>query len=311
MKKIFLIFIALVFYSTSVVAVEKMKFKYNFHENLPKKWVTEFKNIMNIVQEEFPINENTNNIVKKAISWNEPYNIYLWLDTNKDPFPDFKMNGRKFIMNESAIMGDGTKSWMQLKVHEYDIRNQKFYSYYVVVHEYFHIYQQALSKLLRGSLSNNNPKWLVEGGATVLGNIYTRQYYGKDMLKKEIQKQRESWSIKKVTKEPHLYEKHKTSPKKKGFDRNYAGSSFMLLAFVNELQKKNNISEEEAFELVFREYWIQRSKQPFDNNYWRVAFKNTFEMSVEDFYKKLSKYKRKDFKKILPSKTLKIQDIFS
>ena len=35
----------------------------------------------------------------------------------------------------------------------------------------------------------------------------------------------------------------------------YTGSAFMLLALVNEL-KKNNISEEEAFELVFREYWI-------------------------------------------------------
>ena len=42
-KKIFLILIVLVSYSTSVVAVEKFKFKYNLHENLPKKWVTEFK----------------------------------------------------------------------------------------------------------------------------------------------------------------------------------------------------------------------------------------------------------------------------
>ena len=83
----------------------------------------------------------------------------------------------------------------------------------------------------------------------------------------------------------------------------------MVLALVNEL-KKNNISEEEAFELVFREYWIQRSKQPFDNTYWRVAFKNTFGMTVTEFYERLSKYKRKDLKKILPSKTLKIQNIF-
>ena len=57
MKKIFIVFISLVFYSTSVVAVEKFKFKYNFHENLPKKWVTEFNNIMNIVQDVMPINE--------------------------------------------------------------------------------------------------------------------------------------------------------------------------------------------------------------------------------------------------------------
>ena len=308
MKKIFIIFIALIFYSTSAVAVEKMKFKYNFHENLPKKWVTEFKNIMNIVQEEFPINENTNTWVKREINRDKPFNIYLWLDTNKDPFPEFKKNGKKFIMNESAIMGDGGgNTWMQMKVHKQDLRENVSMSYYVVVHEYFHIYQKALSKLLKGSLSNYNPKWLVEGGATVLGNIYTRQYYGKDTLKSDI-RDRKRWKFKKVTKEPHLYEKHKTSPHK-GYDSNYAGSSFMLLALVNEL-KKNNISEEEAFELVFREYWIQRSKQPFDNTYWRVAFKNTFGMSVEDFYKKLSKYKRKDLKKILPSKTLKIQNIF-
>jgi hypothetical protein len=206
-------------------------------------------------------------------------------------------------------MGDGGgNTWMQMKVHKQDLRENVSMSYYVVVHEYFHIYQKALSKLLKGSLSNYNPKWLVEGGATVLGNIYTRQYYGKDTLKSDI-RDRKRWKFKKVTKEPHLYEKHKTSPHK-GYDSNYAGSSFMLLALVNEL-KKNNISEEEAFELVFREYWIQRSKQPFDNTYWRVAFKNTFGMTVTEFYERLSKYKRKNLKNILPSKTLKIQDIFS
>ena len=112
-----------------------------------------------------------------------------------------------------------------------------------------------------------------------------------------------------VTKEPNLYEKHKTSPQKNGFDSNYAGSAFIVLALVNEL-KKNNISEEKAFELVFREFWIQRSKQPQGWN-WQPSFQNTFGMSHDEFYERLSKYKRKDLKKILPSKTLKIQDIFS
>ena len=83
MKKIFIIFIVLVFYSTSVVAVEKFKFKYNLHENLPEKWVTEFKNIMNIVQEVMPINENTNDWVKnnmKLTNMKQGYNmdIYAW-----------------------------------------------------------------------------------------------------------------------------------------------------------------------------------------------------------------------------------------
>ena len=89
-------------------------------------------------------------------------------------------------------------------------------------------------------------------------------------------------------------------------DSNYAGAAIMVLALVNEL-KKNNISEQKAFELVFREFWIQRAK----TSTWIPAFKQTFEMSWDEFYERLSKYKRKDLKKILPSKTLKIQDIFS
>ena len=84
----------------------------------------------------------------------------------------------------------------------------------------------------------------------------------------------------------------------------------MVLALVNEL-KKNNISEEKAFELVFREFWILRSKYTQSATAWRLAFKDTFGISHDEFYEKLSKYKRKDLKKILPSTTLKIQDIFS
>ena len=271
MKKIFIVLIALFFYSTSVIAVEKFKFKYNLHENLPKKWVTEFKNIMNIVQEVMPINENTNDWALRELNpMDEPFNIYVWLDTNKDPFPEFKKNGKKYIMDQSCICGDPTKNWMQVRVYKEDLRNWITWSYYMVPHEYFHIYQMALSKSKR-SLSDINPKWLVEGGAKVLQEIYARQHYGKNFLKSDIQ-DRERWSIKKVSKEPHLYEKHKTSPKKNGFDSNYAGSAFIVLALVNEL-KKNNISEEKAFELVFREYWIQRAKYTPSGTAWWVAFK--------------------------------------
>tara|TARA_B100000787_G_C16147397_1_gene274892 strand:+ start:128 stop:1051 length:924 start_codon:yes stop_codon:yes gene_type:complete len=307
MKKIFIVLIVLVFYTPSVLAVEKFKFRYNLHENLPKKWVTEFKNIMNIMQEVMPINGNTNDWVMREMNYSRlgnesPMNIYAWLNTIKDPFPEFKKN-----MNESAINSDGTTMWMQLKVYKQDFGKNRSGSYATVVHEYFHIHQQALSKYI-GTLDKIIAKWLVEGGATVIGEIYARQYYGKDSLKSNIQ-DRGSWKIRKVTKEPHLYEKYKTSPQK-GYDSNYAGSAFMVLALVNEL-KKNNISEEEAFELVFREIWVQRSKQPKGSQGWKDAFELSFGMTVEDFYQRLSKYKRKDLKKILPSKTLKIQDIFS
>ncbi len=310
MKKIFIIFIALVFYSTSLLAVEKFKFKYNLHENLPKKWVTEFKNTMNIVQEVMPINENTNDWVKnnmKLTNMKQGYNmdIYAWKST-KNPFPEKRAN-----MKGSGIQATNSpEPWMQLDIYPQDLTStrNRTRTFSVIVHEYFHVYQRALSKSTR-ALSDINPKWLVEGGAKVLEEIYARQYYKKDLLKSDIQ-ETERWSIKKVSKEPKLYEKHKTSPKKNGFDSNYAGSAFIVLALVNEL-KKNNISEEDVFELVFREYWIQRAKYTPSGTAWRVAFKDTFGMSHDEFYERLSKYKRKDLKKILPSKTLKIQDIFS
>ena len=305
MKKIISIVIFLLISAHTAVAVEKFKFKYNLHENLPKKWVTEFNNIMNIVQEVMPINENTNHWVKNHIKLmnmlrGHTMDIYAWKST-KNPFPEKRANMRGSTLENT----NSSEPWMQLDIYPQDWTSSRnrIRTYSVIVHEYFHVYQRSLSKSER-ALSDINPKWLVEGGAKVLEEIYTRQYYKKDLLKADI-KETKRWSIKKVTKEPHLYEKHKTSPKKNGFDSMYTGSAFMLLALVNEL-KKNNISEEEAFELVFREFWIQRGK-----NAWPTAFKDTFGMSHDEFYEKLSKYKRKDLKKMLPSKTLKIQDIFS
>ena len=296
MKKILILLITLLIYSNTAVANEKFKFKYHIDDSLSKKWVTEFENTMNIVQEVLPIQDNMYDYL------NTPeMPIYAWKNTNKNPFPKIKKN-----LKGSCICGDGTTRWMQLGIQKQDITKKRNRVYSVIVHEYFHIYQIALSE---NKLSDrNSPKWLIEGGAKVLQEIYAIQYYGKNFLKSDIQ-DRERWSIKKVSKKPHLFEKHKTSPTKRGFDSNYAGSAFIVLALVNEL-KKNNISEQEAFELVFREFWIQRAKKPQGWN-WQPAFKNTFGMTVPEFYERLSKYKRKDLKKILPSKSLKIQDIFS
>ena len=54
MRKVFIIFIALLISLNTAVANEKFEFRYNIHENLPKKWVTEFKNIMDVLQEVLP-----------------------------------------------------------------------------------------------------------------------------------------------------------------------------------------------------------------------------------------------------------------
>ena len=58
MKKIFILLITLLIYSNTAVANEKFKFKYHIDDSLSKKWVTEFENTMNIVQEVLPIQVN-------------------------------------------------------------------------------------------------------------------------------------------------------------------------------------------------------------------------------------------------------------
>ena len=57
MKKILLIFLTLLISLNTAVANEKFEFRYNIHDNLPKKWVTEFNNIMDVLQEVLPIQD--------------------------------------------------------------------------------------------------------------------------------------------------------------------------------------------------------------------------------------------------------------
>jgi hypothetical protein len=266
-------------------------FIYNIDDSLPKKWVAEFENIMNVLQDVIPIPNNMNEYLK-----NPGMDIYAWKSSKKNPFPKVKNN-----MKGACICGNGSDRWMQLEINSNEFKNKEIHRYSVIPHEYFHVYQIALSK---NKLSDrDSPKWLTEGQAKVFEEMYVKQYYEKDNLKNDLSRTKK-WS-KKVFKEPELYEKHKTS-NKKGMDGNYAGSAFMVLALINELEQ-NNISERKAFQLVFRDFWIERAK----NRKWEKAFEQTFKISAEEFYERLSKYKRKDYKTILPSDTIKIQEIFS
>ena len=132
MKKLLGIIALSLILNSNVFAIEKFKFKYHIDDNLAKEWVTEFKNIMNIVQEVMPINENTNSWVKRELNRMEPFNIYAW-NRSKNPF-------KKFTKGKgSGVRSDSRGRWMQL-----DIKfSEKNRSYSVVVHEYFHVYQIA------------------------------------------------------------------------------------------------------------------------------------------------------------------------
>ncbi|MDC1249820.1 peptidoglycan-binding protein [Planktomarina sp.] len=268
---------------------EKLPFRYNIDKSLHKSWVSEFKNIMEILQEVLPVEENFRFFgVNKDVK-NSAMDIYAWNSKVKNPFSE------KPNMGGASISGDGRTKWMVLEINKDEFKYHSPHRYSVIVHEYFHIYQIGLSK------DRLDTKWLAEGGAKVMEEMFVQQYYGKSSLERDL-KNRSFWSDKVFT-DPNLYEKYETSGG--NTDMNYAGSAFMLLALVKELQK-DNISEQEAFKLVFRDYWVEKERQGI----WKKAFEKTFNMSVKTFYERLSEYNRNDVRKILPSKSLKIQDIF-
>ena len=268
---------------------EKLPFRYNIDKSLHKSWVSEFKNIMEILQEVLPVEENFRFFgVNKDVK-NSAMDIYAWNSKVKNPFSE------KPNMGGASISGDGRTKWMVLEINKDEFKYHSLHRYSVIVHEYFHIYQIGLSK------DRLDTKWLAEGGAKVMEEMFVQQYYGKSSLERDL-KNRSFWSDKVFT-DPNLYEKYETSGG--NMDMNYAGSAFMLLTLVKELQK-DNLSEQEAFKLVFRDYWVEKERQGI----WKKAFEKTFNMSVKTFYERLSEYNRNDVRKILPSKSLKIQDIF-
>ena len=244
---------------------------------------------MKTLQEVLPVHENFNKYVKNSVM-----DIYAWNSKVKNSFSE------KPGMGGASLSGDGNTIWMVLEIPKDEFKYDSLHRYSVIVHEYFHIYQIGLSK------DRMDPKWLNEGGAKVIEEMFVQQYYGGSSLENDL-KRKKLWSDKVFT-DPNLYERFETSSKKTSvgwMDMNYAGSAFMLLTLVKELQK-NNISEPAAFKLVFKDFWLENSKQKS----WEKAFEKTFNISVKTFYDRLSGYSRKDVNKILPQKSLKIQDIF-
>jgi len=267
---------------------EKFHFKYNLHKSLPDAWVTEFKKKMDFLEELLPITSNINQV------FTDPFmNVYAWKTGETNPFPEKPGISGSSISGSSMILEMSADSFSNGDVQR-------------VVHEYFHVYQIGLSK------DAMMPKWLVEGGANAFEEIDYQQYEGKRALDQEL----ENNVSKYVFTNPKLFEKYQTSsndPAGKQMDINYGSSTFMVLALVKELRKQG-ISEQRAFEMVFRDFWIENSKQrriSRENLEWEKSFETVFKISIETFYSRLmSKYTHAGFKEVLPSKTLEVQQIF-
>ena len=272
----------------------KFAFKYNIDKSLPEDWVKEFKTIMQNIGEILPIDPNIATYVK-----NNEMNIYAWNDAVMNPFSEAPN------LSGQCICGDGPNNrWMVLEMNNWEFENKHIHRYAVIVHEYFHVYQIALSD------NAMTPKWLVEGGAAALENLYIQQYYGETTFRDDMFKLPSE-----VFRNPMLFEKYSTSEK-----IDTGGSMFMNLALAKELQKQG-ISEQRAFEMIFRDFWIENGKLPKNDDSdgnnstrfvdWKKAFKTLFKMDVETFYSRLkSEYSAADSNTALPSQSLKIQEIF-
>ena len=105
-----------------------------------------------------------------------------------------------------------------------------------------------------------------------------------------------------VVKNPDIFESYGLSGEK---DRNYSSSVFMVLALVKEL-KKLDFTEEKAFKLIFNDFW---RKNPSKDN-WKKVFQEVFNITLENFYLSLKNYTN-DIYSVLPSKSLKLENIFS
>ena len=266
----------------------KFTFVYNLDKSLPDEWIAEFKIIMNNLGQIIPIAPpyilNGPTKIKQSTM-----DIFAWNSSVALPFPQLPAGTRG-----AGITGNSFKKWMILEISQNEIQ---FKVYSVIVHEYFHVYQ------LGKSSDRLQPKWLGEGGAMVIESLYAQQYYGSNEMKKSIN----AWLTDYALKQPALFEKYETSGKDSlgnFIDMNYAGSAFMVLALVKELQK-SNITENRAFEMVFKDFWLEQAKQTD----WKKAFLNVFKISVEEFYQRLGKY-TKDFNQVVPSQNLKLQEIF-
>ena len=239
-----------------------------------------------------PISEKINEVPRVQ----SPMNIYAWNSAVSNPFP--QIPGAQ----GASVSGNGLNTWMVLEIPENEFRFNDLHRYSVIVHEYFHVYQIAMSRDAEGT------QWLWEGGAKVVEELYSQQYYGRSQFDSQLMPVNAA-----AVQTPKVFENYGS-----GKDMNYNGSAFLVLALAKELQQRG-MSEERAFTAILRDFQAENAQEPD----WKKAFVNTFNMSVEEFYQSLSQYPTAeptedwishrvvDATPVLPSKTLTLNSIFS
>ena len=271
---------------------EPFTFAKNIDPSLPADWVAEFNQVMSNLGQLMPISERINEVPVVQ----SPFNIYAWNSAVSNPFP--QIPGAQ----GASISGNGLTTWMVLEIPESELRDKDLHRYKVIAHEYFHVYQIAMSRDAEGT------QWLWEGGAKVVEELYSQQYYGRSQFDSQLMPVNAA-----AVQTPKIFEDYGS-----GKDMNYNGSAFLVLALAKELQRRG-LSEELAFTAILRDFQDESAQEPD----WKKAFVNTFNMTVEEFYQSLSQYPTAeptedwishrvvDATPVLPSKTLTLNSIFS
>jgi len=257
------------------------KFKYNIHSSLPKDWVNGFHLVMTNLDKVIPV---------KPTNYRSSLDIYTWNSNTDKPFKNKIGN-----TTGACICGNERGRYMVLEIPADEFKYNQIHRYSVIPHEYFHAFQMSLSKNFYDS--KFKIKWLSEGAASAIESLYTQQYYSINYFKGDQNHVNIA-----VVNNPEIFESYRLSGEE---DRNYSSSVFMVLALVKEL-KKLDITEEKAFKLILNDYW---RKNPSKDN-WKKVFQEVFNITLEDFYLSLKNY-TSDMSSVLPSKSLKLENIFS
>ena len=255
----------------------KVIFNKNIHNSLPEDWTNEYNNIMDSLDIIIPV---------MATNYAE-LDIYAWNSNANKPYSSIIGN-----QGGACICGNDVERYMVLEIPEDEFTFESMHRYSVIPHEMFHAYQMSISKNFYDG--DFRIKWLSEGTAASFESIYIQQNYSYNYFKFDQNRV----DIEVLT-SPEIFENYDSLG-----DINYSSSVFITLVLVKELQK-NNISEEKAFELVFRNFL---QKNPNDEN-WKNIFEEVFSISLENFYSSISNYSN-DIETVLPSENLNLYDIF-
>ena len=272
-------------------------FKYNIHSSLPKDWVNEFYLIMNNLDKVIPLMPTNYFSSLDIYTWTcksylQQVEHTLQLINCIDSSTDKPFKNKIGNTTGTSFFGRARGSFMVLEIPADEFKYNRIHRYSLIPHEYFHAFQF--------SLSNNfffDIKWLAEGAASSLQSLYIQQYYNINYFLGDQKHVNIA-----VINNPKIFESYDESIEE---DRNYSSSVFMVLALVKEL-KKLDITEEKAFKLIFNDF---RRKNPSNDN-WKKVFQEVFNITLEDFYLSLKNY-TSDMSSVLPSKSLKLENIFS